>query len=87
MCVSSRTESRVSETVKQLQAVAKRTGGTVTGVAANVAKPADVCKLAGFAQQNFGSIDIWINNAGSNAYRSVQRHVLWPCMCQKVFAS
>jgi hypothetical protein len=71
VCVCSRSEARVSEAVKGLQADLKRKGGggTVKGTAANVAKPADVAQLGRFAVQQFGGIDLWINNAGSNAYR------------------
>jgi chlorophyll(ide) b reductase len=71
VCVCSRSDTRVSEAVKGLQADIKRKGGggTVKGIAANVAKPADVAQLGRFAVQQFGGIDLWINNAGSNAYR------------------
>lgn len=71
VCVCSRSDARVSEAVKGLQADVKRKGGggTVKGIAANVAKPADVAQLGRFAVQQFGGIDLWINNAGSNAYR------------------
>lgn len=71
MCVCSRSDSRVSEAVKALQAETKRHSGSgnVKGTAANVAKPTDVSQLANYAVQQFGSIDLWINNAGSNAYR------------------
>lgn len=71
VCVCSRSDARVSEAVKTLQANAKRQGssGAVKGTAANVAKPADVAQLAKFAVQQFSGIDLWINNAGSNAYR------------------
>lgn len=71
VCICSRSDTRVSEAVKGLQADVKRKGGggTVKGIAANVAKPADVAQLGRFAVQQFGGIDLWINNAGSNAYR------------------
>jgi len=71
VCVCSRSDARVSETVKALQAVGKqRPGyGNVKGTSANVAKPADVERLAKFARHSFGSVDLWINNAGSNGYR------------------
>lgn len=38
----------------------------VVGIACDVCKPDDVRKLATFAVSEFGSIDIWINNAGTN---------------------
>jgi chlorophyll(ide) b reductase len=43
--------------------------GRVHGVAADVSKPDDVRALAAFAKQRLGSVSIWINNAGTNAYR------------------
>ena len=71
VCVSSRSDARVSQTVSALQAGAKQHGssGSVKGISADVAKPADVAQLAKFAAQSFGAIDLWINNAGSNGYR------------------
>ncbi|KAA8534978.1 hypothetical protein F0562_029981 [Nyssa sinensis] len=38
----------------------------VVGIACDVCKPDDVQKLANFAVKELGSIDIWINNAGTN---------------------
>ncbi|KAL1823876.1 hypothetical protein ACET3Z_010654 [Daucus carota] len=38
----------------------------VVGVACDVSDPKDVKRLADFAVNEFGSIDIWINNAGTN---------------------
>ncbi|PNS93297.2 hypothetical protein POPTR_018G081200v4 [Populus trichocarpa] len=38
----------------------------VVGIACDVCEPSDVQKLANFAVNEFGSIDIWINNAGTN---------------------
>lgn len=38
----------------------------VAGIACDVCEPADVQKLSNFAVNEFGSIDIWINNAGTN---------------------
>lgn len=64
--ICSRTASRVSETVKALQSVSG--SSIVKGIAVNVAKPADVAALAEFAQAELGTVDAWINNAGSNAY-------------------
>lgn len=69
MCVSSRSPERVRETVSALSAAAGAGGGSIKGVAADVSKPADVAKLAQFATNAFGSVDLWINNAGSNGYK------------------
>lgn len=40
----------------------------VAGAACDVSKAADVKALVEEAQSSLGDIDIWINNAGSNAY-------------------
>ncbi len=63
VCICSRSGDRVKETVSALSALAASNGVTVKGTAADVAKPSDVSKLAQFVQTNFGTIDIWINNA------------------------
>jgi hypothetical protein len=39
------------------------------GKACNVSKADQVKALAEYAQQQLGSIDLWINNAGTNAYK------------------
>ncbi|GBF95247.1 chlorophyll(ide) b reductase chloroplastic [Raphidocelis subcapitata] len=41
----------------------------VAGRACNVARAGEVRELAAFAQERFGRIDMWINNAGTNAYK------------------
>ncbi|KAL3687359.1 hypothetical protein R1sor_013668 [Riccia sorocarpa] len=38
----------------------------VVGIACDVSKSEDVSKLAAFAVEQFGTVDIWINNAGVN---------------------
>lgn len=43
-------------------------GRRVVGRAGNVARATDMAALADFAVEQLGSVDIWINNAGSNAY-------------------
>ncbi len=40
----------------------------VCGLAANVAKGKEIAAFADFAVQELGSVDIWINNAGTNGY-------------------
>eukprot|EP00262_Sarcandra_glabra_P000241 TRINITY_DN1030_c0_g1_i4.p1 TRINITY_DN1030_c0_g1~~TRINITY_DN1030_c0_g1_i4.p1 ORF type:complete len:343 (-),score=28.66 TRINITY_DN1030_c0_g1_i4:333-1361(-) len=42
------------------------TRAKVVGIACDVCKPEDVRKLADFAARELGSVDIWINNAGTN---------------------
>lgn len=41
----------------------------VAGRACNVSKAGQVRELADFAKERFGRIDLWINNAGTNAYK------------------
>lgn len=64
--ISSRRADAVDSVVKELsdQFGSER----VRGIAANVAKAEDVRKLSMFASKELGKVDIWINNAGSNAY-------------------
>ncbi|XP_002514298.2 probable chlorophyll(ide) b reductase NYC1, chloroplastic isoform X1 [Ricinus communis] len=77
--VASRSPESVDTTVRELEENLKEgmvtTSGTsrtnlahakVVGIACNVCEPSDVQKLANFAVKEFGSIDIWINNAGTN---------------------
>lgn len=64
--VCSRNASSVSAVVSEL--TARHGEGRVYGTACNVSRCADVEGLVEQAQQDMGDIDIWINNAGSNAY-------------------
>lgn len=77
--VASRSPESVQMTVKELQqsleeGLAAATGRSknnlvhakVVGIACDVCEPNDVQKLADFALKEFGSVDIWINNAGTN---------------------
>ncbi|KAL4855752.1 Chlorophyll(ide) b reductase [Chlorella vulgaris] len=63
-----RSSDAVAATVEELQGLA---GGSskVHGTTCNVARPEDVAALADFAKEQLGTIDLWINNAGTNAYR------------------
>ncbi|CAI7876662.1 unnamed protein product, partial [Closterium sp. NIES-54] len=64
--VCSRSGERVDDVVAQLQ---KEFGKeNVVGIACDVSKGDDVKALADFAVKSLGSVDVWINNAGSNAY-------------------
>ncbi len=40
--------------------------GTVSGFCASVSSPEEISALADFAKKQFGTVDIWINNAGIN---------------------
>lgn len=46
-----------------------RGGAAVYGMGCNVARPAEVAAFADFAKEQLGTVDMWINNAGTNAYR------------------
>ncbi|XP_034692823.1 chlorophyll(ide) b reductase NOL, chloroplastic isoform X1 [Vitis riparia] len=64
--ISSRSAERVESSVESL----RREFGKhhVWGTTCDVRKGEDVKDLVAFAQENLKYIDIWINNAGSNAY-------------------
>ncbi|KAL8480136.1 hypothetical protein ACS0TY_026894 [Phlomoides rotata] len=77
--VTSRSPESVDVTVKELAENLKEimiaTGGLsrtnlrhakVLGIPCDVSNPEDVSKLANFAVRELGSIDIWVNNAGTN---------------------
>ncbi|GAV82107.1 adh_short domain-containing protein [Cephalotus follicularis] len=77
--VASRSSESVDMTVRELEEnlkeVMSATGGSsrmnlghakVVGMACDVCVPEDVKKLANFSVNELGSIDIWINNAGTN---------------------
>ncbi|XP_039043072.1 probable chlorophyll(ide) b reductase NYC1, chloroplastic [Hibiscus syriacus] len=75
---ASRSPESVDTTVKELEENLKEgmvAGGSssknlvqekVVGIACDVCEAADVEKLANFAITELGSVDIWINNAGTN---------------------
>ncbi|KAG6389293.1 hypothetical protein SASPL_150760 [Salvia splendens] len=77
--VTSRSAESVDKTVKELSENLKQvvvvTGGSsrkhlrhakVVGIPCDVSNPEDVSKLANFAVNELSSIDIWVNNAGTN---------------------
>jgi len=77
--VASRSPELVLQTISELEAniqeglsVAKKKQrktllqAKVVGISCDVCKPEDVKKLVNFAVGELGSIDIWINNAGTN---------------------
>jgi len=66
--ICSRTSSAVESAVADMAATYTATG-RIHGIPCDIARADDVEALAAFAQAKMsGSIDIWINNAGSNAY-------------------
>ncbi|KAF0917321.1 hypothetical protein E2562_017496 [Oryza meyeriana var. granulata] len=77
--IASRSPESVLQTINELEeniqeglSVAKKKQrenllhAKVVGTCCDVCKPEDVKKLVNFAQDELGSIDIWINNAGTN---------------------
>ncbi|KAK9691585.1 hypothetical protein RND81_09G206100 [Saponaria officinalis] len=64
--ICSRSEERVDSAVQSLRA--EFGDRLVWGTKCDVRDGQDVKKLVSFAQQKLKYIDIWINNAGSNAY-------------------
>ncbi len=58
--VASRAQHSVDEAVRSIQAA----GGQAGGLAADVARLAQVEDLAEFAVTQYGRLDIWVNNAG-----------------------
>ncbi|KAM0863462.1 hypothetical protein ACQ4PT_044574 [Festuca glaucescens] len=77
--VASRSPESVVQTIDELEenikeglSVAKKKQretllqAKVVGTSCDVCKPEDVKKLVNFAVEELGSIDIWINNAGTN---------------------
>lgn len=65
--ICSRDEERVESTVQALRE-ANRSSGRIEGIGADVASAQDMNAVATFASEMFGSVDIWVNNAGTNAY-------------------
>ncbi|XP_051121323.1 chlorophyll(ide) b reductase NOL, chloroplastic [Andrographis paniculata] len=64
--ICSRSEERVNSALENLK---KESGKQhVWGTKCDVREGEDVKKLVAFAQENLKYVDIWINNAGSNAY-------------------
>ncbi|OMP08436.1 Short-chain dehydrogenase/reductase SDR [Corchorus olitorius] len=64
--ICSRSAERVESAVKSLRE--EYGEQRVWGTQCDVREAEDVKNLVSFAQKNLGYIDIWINNAGSNAY-------------------
>uniref|UniRef100_A0A0A9G4W0 chlorophyll(ide) b reductase n=1 Tax=Arundo donax TaxID=35708 RepID=A0A0A9G4W0_ARUDO len=77
--ITSRSPESVLQTIKELEkniqeglSVAKKkekkalSHAKVVGTSCDVCKPEDVKKLVNFAIDELGSVDIWINNAGTN---------------------
>jgi chlorophyll(ide) b reductase len=69
--VCSRDADRVAATVNELQEYLKSNGivgNKILGMSADVTSANDMNAVAAFTKENFGSVDIWVNNAGTNGY-------------------
>ena len=64
--ICSRNDDRVKSAVSELK---RDYGNRVGGITCNVCKQPDVSALIDRAKSELGTIDIWLNNAGSNAYK------------------
>ncbi|XP_076950743.1 putative chlorophyll(ide) b reductase NYC1, chloroplastic [Bidens hawaiensis] len=74
--IASRSEESVGMTINELEenlqeclttaSMKKPSYAKVVGTSCDVCDPDDVRKLANFAVDKLGSIDVWINNAGTN---------------------
>ena len=69
--IASRSQSSVDAALKLLGAA----GAQVAGMACDVADPAQVDALAKLAVEQFGKIDIWVNNAGISAPYGPTAHI------------
>ena len=67
--ICSRDESRVTAAVEELRAqLPPGATNRVLGMPADVSRASDMTAVATFTKDNFGSVDLWVNNAGTNAY-------------------
>jgi short-subunit dehydrogenase involved in D-alanine esterification of teichoic acids len=64
VCLNGVNETRLAAAIEKLRTA--EGGGQVDGFAGSVASSADIQALIDRAVASFGSIDIWINNAGVN---------------------
>lgn len=67
MLISSRDATRVEAAVQQLRRISSE--DCVHGAVCDVARPSDVDALVEKVSSALGGCDVWVNNAGSNAYR------------------
>ncbi len=64
--ISSRNEERVRNAIQKLKELFPK--NKINGITCDVTIYQEVEKLAEFSQEFFKTIDIWVNNAGTNAY-------------------
>ncbi|GAQ87774.1 Chlorophyll b reductase [Klebsormidium nitens] len=65
VCLCARDTSQLEAQCKEFE---KEYPGQTLAWATDVTKAAEVADLANFAKQAMGHVDVWINNAGTNAY-------------------
>src|SRR5581483_5399765 len=68
VAICGRNQDDVDRTVSEL---AHETGGKVKGKAADVRKNDDVAALFHFVDQEFGGLDVLVNNAGVGVFRPI----------------
>lgn len=72
VAICSRDKDRVQSTVQELQDIAQTIGigenTKVIGLPTDITKAEDVSSFAAYAREQLGTVDLWINNAGTNAY-------------------
>jgi chlorophyll(ide) b reductase len=83
--VSSRNPGRVQVATDQLRDEFPE--GKLFGLACDVTKNAEVEALATFAQQRLGTVDIWINNAGTNGYHRTPLVEASPALLETVIST
>ena len=65
--ISSRSAERVAAVAEELKK--EFPAGAIWGAACDVSRPADVDALARFGKEKFGTLDVWINNAGTDGHQ------------------
>ena len=71
-------EERLEAAVKALKKIKGK--GSVSGFRASVASAEELRSLAVYAKKQFGTVDIWINNAGINQ----PMKALWELSCDEI---
>ena len=64
--ITSRSKDKVEAVLKEIKTL--KSEAKIYGTTCDVTKIEDIKSLVEFSSSKLGSIDIWINNAGSNAY-------------------
>jgi len=67
--LSSRSQDAADEAAAE---VVRQTGGQCLGIQADVTAPGDVARLISIIKNDFGRIDVWVNNAGMNIRHPIE---------------